>query len=605
MSKHQPIMNRSSDTVKNFKKAIKKLLGYLKPHKMQLGIILIFSILGTVFAIFSPKILGMATTRIADGIMARNDNPYATIDFEYVGVILLVVGALYTLSAIFNYARGYLMAGVTQKIAYQIRSEIARKINKLPLKFFDKHAHGDLLSKLTNDVEKVSDNLGYVFTSLLVSVVTLVGIFIMMLTISPVMTLIAVLTIPTSGVIITLIINRSQKHFDNHQAYLGEINGYVEEVYASHDVVKAFNAEKQNVKKFNELSENLYEASWKSQFLAGTMMPVINVITNIGYALVSILGGYYAVQQTIAIGDIQAFIQYLRQFNNPIRQITGIMASLQSTVAAAERIFEFLEEGEELPPSRHVKSLESVKGEISFNDVTFGYRPNEPVIKKVSCKIEAGQKVAIVGPTGAGKTTIVNLLMRFYDVDSGSIEVDGIDIRDLDKNQLRNMLGMVLQDTWLFNGTVKDNIAFGKLDATEEEIKEACRAAYVDEFIQKAPLGYDMVINDESNNISVGQKQLLTIARTIISNPAVLILDEATSSVDTRTELMIGKAMENVMKGRTSFIIAHRLSTIKEADIILVMNEGRLVETGKHEDLLKANGFYAQLYYSQFEEMSC
>jgi ATP-binding cassette, subfamily B, multidrug efflux pump len=588
----------------DFKGALIKLFSYLRPHYSRIVIILTFAIFGTAFTILSPKILGKATTKIAEGVMARNDaNPNISIDFEYIRYIILIIFILYVLSALFNYLQGFLMSGVVQKVSYQLRKEISIKINNLPLKYFDRVTHGDLLSRLTNDVDLVSSNFGSMFTSLATALITLLGILIMMFTISPTMALVAVLTVPISGIIISLVVSKSQKHFENHQKYLGEINGYVEEIYTAHDIVKAFGGEEKGVQQFNKLSDKLYEASWKSHFISGIMSPMINIITNIGYALVCILGGYYAVMRIIDIGDIQAFIQYLRQFNNPLKQISSTMSSIQAVAAASERIFEFLGETEEKEDIEETFIFEEIKGNVDFERVQFGYKHNELVIKNLSFKVKAGQKVAIVGPTGAGKTTLVNLLMRFYDVNVGSIKIDGIDIRNIKKKDLRSIFGMVLQDTWLFHGTIRENIAYGKLDASDDEILQASKASCVDDFINTIPEGYHKIIDEDGTNISTGQKQLITIARSFIANPAILILDEATSSVDTRTEILIQKAMDNLMRGRTCFIIAHRLSTIRDADVIMVINDGKLIEHGKHEELLAKNGFYASLYNSQFQSI--
>ena len=603
MSSHPMAINKKEEKANNFRGTLLKLASYFRLYYSKIVSVLIFSILGTLFSIISPKILGKVTSKIAEGIINKGPNTGGiTIDFTYIQNILLIVLFLYLFSALFNYIQAYTMTGIVQKITYRLRKEISSKINTLPLSYFDKHTHGDLLSRLTNDIDTVSTNIGYFLTTLTVSVITLLGILVMMLTISPVMTIVAVLTVPLSGIVINAIIKKSQKHFQNHQKYLGEVNGYIEEMYSAHDVVKAFNGEKKGIKKFNVLSEKLYNSSWKSQFVSGIMMPMINIITNIGYALVCILGGYYAVKKTIQIGDIQAFIQYLRQFNNPIREITGIMSNLQSTVAAAERVFEFLEETEEKSSDLQNIDVDSIRGDVEFNNVYFNYLENRKVIKNFNCTIKAGQNVAIVGPTGAGKTTIVNLLMRFYELDKGTIKIDGLDINNIKREDLRNMLGMVLQDTWLFKGTIKENIAYGKLDASDEEIVEVCKAAHVDDFIHTISDGYNMVIDEEGSNISAGQKQLLTIARCLIANPAILILDEATSSVDTRTEVLIQKAMTNLMNNRTCFIIAHRLSTIRDADLILVMNEGEIIEQGTHDELLNKKGFYMTLYNSQFED---
>lgn len=593
---------RKIEKAKNFKGTMNKLLQYLKPYKFSIMIVIIFAIGSAAFAIAGPKILGKATTKLFEGLVSKvTGAPGATIDFTYIGNIVVILLGLYIASAVFGIIQGYIISGVAQKVSYNFRKEIDEKINRMPLKYFDKTTHGEVLSRVTNDVDTVSQTLNQSMSQIITSVVTIIGVLIMMLSISWQMTLVALLILPVSMMLIMGVVKRSQKYFKSQQEYLGHVNGQVEEIYSGHNIVKAFNTEEDEVKKFEEVNDTLYTSAWKSQFLSGMMMPIMMFIGNIGYVAVSILGGWLAVKKTIAVGDILAFVQYVRSFTQPIAQVAQIANVLQSTAAAAERVFEFLEEEEEIPEAENPVKLQEVNGEVTFKDVQFGYNPDKIIINNFSAHIQPGQKVAIVGPTGAGKTTIVKLLMRFYDINSGAICIDGHDIKDFTREDLRNMFGMVLQDTWLFNGSIMENIRYGRLDATDEEVIEAAKAAHVHSFVKTLPNRYNMELNEEASNVSQGQKQLLTIARALLADPKILILDEATSSIDTRTEVLIQKAMENLMEGRTSFIIAHRLSTIRDADLILVMKDGDIVEQGNHEELLKADGFYASLYNSQFE----
>ncbi|MBI0580548.1 ABC transporter ATP-binding protein [Neobacillus cucumis] len=586
---------------KNFKGTLKRLVSYLKPHKFQLLAVLITAIISTIFSIVSPKIMGKATTRLFEGLMMKlRGVPGAKIDFDYIGNIILLLIGLYILSAIFAYIQQYIMAGVAQKTVYHLRKEVEEKLNRLPLKYFDARTHGEILSRAVNDVDNISTTLQQSLTQLITSVVTIIGIIVMMLTISPLMTLIVVVTLPLSFATTAGIAKKSQKFFKGQQKALGELNGHVEEMYTGHKVVKVFGREKKSIEKFDEINETLYQTGWKAQFVSGMIMPLMSFVSNIGYVLVSVAGGILVTKRAIEIGDIQAFIQYAIQFSQPITQTAMIANVIQSTIASAERVFEILDELEEVPEAVDAKMIASPKGEVNFNHVSFGYNENEPLIEDMNIEVKPGQRVAIVGPTGAGKTTLINLLMRFYEIQNGQILIDGIDIRDLKREHLRSMFGMVLQDTWLFNSTIRDNIGYGKEGAGEDEIIAASEAAFADHFIRTLPEGYDTILNEEASNISQGQKQLLTIARAILADPAILILDEATSSVDTRTEVQIQKAMDRLMKGRTSFIIAHRLSTIRDADLILVMNHGTVIEKGNHAELLEKGGFYAELYNSQF-----
>ncbi len=594
--------NISKNTkVKDVKKTIKGLLKYLKPYSIQIFFVLLFSIGSTILMIWGPKILGKATTKLFEGIMYKKISPLGFIDFDYIFTILSLLLLVYIISALLRYIQEFVMNTISQKISYNLRSQISVKINKLPLKYFDKNTYGDVLSRVTNDVDTISNNLQQTLSNIVSAIVTLIGVLIMMLSISPLLTLITILTLPIATILVGIIASRSQRYFKNQQRMLGKINGHIEESYSAHEVIQAFNAQDKTLDKFNRYNNELYTSAWKSQFLSGLMMPILNFVSNIGYVGVCILGGYSVIKGKIQIGDIQAFLQYVRQFNQPIMQVSQIANVFQSVMAASERVFEFLDEKEEVKEIENPIILDDLKGEVIFDHVNFGYDKDNIIIHDFNAKIKPGQKVAIVGPTGAGKTTLVNLLMRFYELNSGSIKIDGIDITNMKRENLRKTLGMVLQDTWLFNGTIKDNIAFGKLDANDSEIIEASKEADADHFIRTLPEGYNMMINEDGSNISSGQKQLLTIARAFLANPGILILDEATSNVDTRTEILIQDAMSKLMEGRTTFIIAHRLSTIKDADIILVMDNGNIVEQGNHESLLKKKGFYYNLYNSQFE----
>ncbi|MEW8996746.1 MAG: ABC transporter ATP-binding protein [Thermoanaerobacter sp.] len=595
-------MVRGGEKARDFKGTMKKLIKYLSAYKISIISVFILAALSASFSIAGPKILSKAITKIFEGVMNKITGQGSGIDFEYVGKIILILIGLYGLSALFGYLQGWIMSGVAMKVTYRFRKEISEKINRLPLKYFESTNQGEILSRITNDVDTITQTLNQSLTQIITSVTTVVGVLIMMFTINWLMTLVALLIIPLSSLVIAFIVKHSQMYFREQQDYLGHVNGHVEEVYGGHNIVKAFNGEKKSIEKFDVLNNTLYGAAWKSQFLTGIMMPLMNVIGNLGYVAVTVLGSWLVIKNAIEVGDIQAFIQYIRSFTQPIAQIANISNILQQTAACAERVFEFLEEEEEVSDNPQPVKIEDIKGNVEFRNVRFGYRPDKMVINNFSASIKAGQKVAIVGPTGAGKTTIVKLLMRFYDVNEGAILIDGHDIRDFTREDLRSLFGMVLQDTWLYNGTIMDNIRYGRLDATDEEVIKAAKAAHVDSFVRTLPGGYNMVLNEETTNISQGQKQLLTIARAILKDPKILILDEATSSVDTLTEIQIQKAMDYLMKGRTSFIIAHRLSTIRDADLILVMNHGDIIEQGTHEELLKKGGFYASLYNSQFEK---
>lgn len=597
-----PGMLRGGEKARDFKGTMTKLLRYLAPYKWSFVVVFIFAVASTVFTIVGPKIMGKATTKLFEGVVAQISGTGSGIDFVYIGNILLLVGGLYIISSFFSFIQGWIMTGISMKLTYRFRKEISEKINRLPLSYFDKTSHGDVLSRVTNDIDTVSQTLTQSMTQMVTSVISMLGILVMMFSINWMMTLVALLVVPLSSAFISLVVRQSQKYFKQQQDYLGKVNGHVEEMFGGHIVMKAFNGEKKSVEKFDQLNATLYSSGWKSQFLSGLMMPVMNFIGNLGYVAVSILGGWLAFRGTITVGDIQAFIQYVRSFTQPIAQIANISNVLQQTAAASERVFEFLAEKEETPDVENPLTITSVQGHVEFRHVHFGYTPEKIVINDFSAEIQPGQKIAIVGPTGAGKTTMVKLLMRFYDIQSGSILVDGHDIREFTRAELRNKFGMVLQDSWLYNDTVMENIRYGNLDASDEDVIRAAKTANVDHFIRTLPEGYKMVLDEEVSNISQGQKQLLTIARAVLSNPSILILDEATSSVDTRTEVLIQKAMDNLMQNRTSFIIAHRLSTIRNADRILVMNEGDIVEQGNHEELLARGGFYASLYNSQFEE---
>ena len=594
---------KTVEKAKDFKGTTKKLLNnYLSKYKLALVIVIIFAIGSTIFSIVGPKILGNATTEIFNGLISKLSGG-SGIDFGKIAGILLTLLALYGLSALFSLIQGFTMTGIAQKLTYKMRNDLAKKINKLPMHYFDKKTKGEVLSIITNDIDILSQNLNQSITQIITSICTLIGVLIMMFSISWEMTLVSLLILPVTVFIVKNVVGKSQKYFKKQQDYLGHVNGQVEEIYGGHTIVKAFNGENEAIKEFSKANKELYQSAWKSQFLSGLIFPVMNFIGNIGYVAVAILGGYLAIQGKITVGNIQSFIQYNKQFTQPINQIAQVSSMLQAMVAAAERVFEFLEETEEVEDVENPKSTEGLKGNITFDHVKFGYDEDRTIINDFSAKVKDGQKIAIVGPTGAGKTTMVKLLMRFYDVNSGTILLDGINIKDFKREDLRKMFGMVLQDTWLFGGTIKDNIRYSKPDATDAEVIEAAKAAHVHHFIKTLPSSYDMVLNEESSNVSAGQKQLLTIARVILADPKILILDEATSSIDTRTELQIQAAMDNLMKGRTSFIIAHRLSTIKNADLILVMNHGDIVEQGTHEELLAKGGFYADLYNSQFEEV--
>lgn len=617
---------------KDFKGTLRRLIGYLRPQMVAIVVVCITAILSTVFSIISPKVMGKATTKLFEFVMMKLHNvPGAAVDFPYIGRIVLILIGLYLISSLFSYVQQFIMAGVAQKTVYQMRKDVNAKLAHLPLKFYDSRAHGEILSRVTNDVDNVANTLQQSLTQLITSVVTLVGVVVMMLTISPTMTLILIVTLPLYVVTTKLIASRSQKYFAAQQRVLGDLNGHVEEMYGGHKIVKAFGREQESIGRFNQINNQLYESAWRAQFISGIIMPLMNFINNIGYVIICVIGGVFVTQQRIAIGDIQAFIQYSRQFTHPIVQTASIANILQSTVASAERVFELLDEVEETPDgpvysadeeqqlpqtltaaadvdscasgqdlTAGVANIAGALGEVHFQHVKFGYAPDDTLIKDMNIDVRPGQTVAIVGPTGAGKTTLVNLLMRFYEVDGGRITVNGTDIREWKRGDLRKTFGMVLQDTWLFNGTIRDNIAYGREGATEEEVVRAARAAHADHFIRTLPDGYDTVLNEEASNISQGQKQLLTIARAILADPAILILDEATSSVDTRTEIIIQRAMAELMQGRTSFVIAHRLSTIRDADLILVMNHGSIIEQGTHQSLLAQDGFYADLYNSQF-----
>jgi ATP-binding cassette subfamily B protein len=597
-------MKGTGQKPKNFKETSRKLLDYLKPYRLQLIMVIIFAIGSEAFSIVGPKILGKATTKIFEGSIGKITGVTGGgIDFPYIKNIVLTLLGLYVVSAVFAFIQGFIVSGVAQKVSYNLRKQISEKVNRLPLKYFDKQSHGEVLSRVTNDVDTISQSLNQSMSQIITSATTIIGVLIMMLSISWQMTIVALMILPLSMILVMSVVKRSQKYFKSQQEFLGQVNGHVEEIYSGHIVMKAFNAEEEAVTKFRDINGELYNSAWKSQFLSGMMQPIMMFIGNLSYVVVSILGGWLAVKKTIEVGDILSFIQYIRRFTQPIAQVAQVSNVLQSTVAAAERVFEFLDEEEQIQESKSQIKLEQVEGRVTFDHVKFGYDPDKIIINDFTSDVAPGQKIAIVGPTGAGKTTIVKLLMRFYDLNEGKILVDGHDINDFTRENLREQFGMVLQDTWLFSGTIMENIRYGRLDATDEEVIQAAKSAHAHRFIQTLPDGYNMIINEEANNISQGQKQLLTIARAILSDPKILILDEATSSVDTRTEVLIQKAMENLMKDRTSFIIAHRLSTIKDADSILVMKDGDIIEQGNHDKLLKENGFYATLYNSQFEDV--
>ena len=585
---------------KDLKKSVKKLMQYIAKYKIAIFVVMLFAAFSTIFNVAGPKILGKATTALSEGLMKKIQGT-GSIDFHKIGLILLIVLALYLASALFSFVQGWIMTGITQKVCYRLRREISEKINRMPMKYFESRTYGEVLSRITNDVDTLGQGLNQSITTIITSVATLIGVLVMMLSISPLMTLIALIILPISMGLIALVTRKSQKYFHAQQEYLGHINGQVEEVYGGHLVVKAFNHEKETIDEFERTNRILYNSAWKSQFLSGMMQPIMMFVGNLGYACVALTGGLLAIKNVITIGDIQAFIQYVKNFTQPIQQIAQVINMVQSMSAASERVFEFLEEEEEIQLAEQPADISKVTGEVTFDHVGFGYQPEQPIIHDFSAHVEPGQKIAIVGPTGAGKTTMVKLLMRFYDVDRGSIRLNDRDIRDFNRRDLRDAFGMVLQDTWLFKGTIMENIRYGRLDATDEEVIAAAKAARAHHFIQTLPGGYQMELNEDASNVSQGQKQLLTIARAILADNKILILDEATSSVDTRTEIEIQKAMDNLMKGRTSFVIAHRLSTIRNADLILVMKDGDIIEQGDHDTLLAANGFYANLYNSQFE----
>jgi len=589
------------EKAKDFKGSIGKLFAYMKQYHAAVVVVILCAIASTVFSVIGPDILGKATTELSNGLLAKIQGT-GSIDFTKIGQILLFVLGLYLLSTLFSFVQGWLMTGVTQKVCYRMRRDISEKIDRMPMAYFESRTYGEVLSRITNDVDTLGQSLNQSITQIITSVATMVGVLVMMLRISPLMTLIAVVILPISVTLISLVVKKSQKYFKQQQEYLGHINGQVEETYAGHTVIQAYNKEKDMVQQFQETNDTLYHSAWKSQFLSGLMQPIMMFVGNLGYVAVALSGGLLAIRGTITIGDIQAFIQYVKNFTQPMQQIAQVLNQVQSMAAASERVFEFLEEAEEVQTAEHPLELENVEGNVDFQHVSFGYQPEQCVIHDFSAKVKSGQKIAIVGPTGAGKTTMVKLLMRFYDVSGGAILLDGHDVRDFDRHKLRESFGMVLQDTWLFQGTIMENIRYGRLDATDEEVIAAAKAAHADSFIRQLPDGYQMELNEDASNVSQGQKQLLTIARAILADNRVMILDEATSSVDTRTEILIQKAMDHLMEGRTSFIIAHRLSTIRNADMILVMKDGDIIEQGTHEELLEKNGFYADLYRSQFAQ---
>ncbi|MFZ5595932.1 MAG: ABC transporter ATP-binding protein [Bacillota bacterium] len=594
-------MGMPVERAKDFGGTLKRLVGYLKPRKLQLAAVVSMALLSTAFSIVSPKMVGNAITELFRGSMSKLEGgPGAGVDFNYIIHILMALGGLYIMSALFSYAQQFIMAGVAQQTVYDMRRDINDKFSRLPLSFFDARSHGEILSRVTNDMDNIGGTLQQSLTQLITSIVTIAGVVVMMLSISPLMTLIAFVTLPLSALVTKKVASRSQKYFVRQQAALGELNGHVEEMYSGHIIVKAFGREKRSIEKFGEINERLYQSGWKALFISGVIMPLLNFINNIGYVFICVAGGILVTKRSIEIGDVQAFIQYSRQFTHPILQAANIANIIQSTIASAERVFEILDEAEEIQDADGAVVIALPRGEISFRNVRFGYSEDNILIEDLSLDVRQGQTIAIVGPTGAGKTTLVNLLMRFYETMGGKITIDGVDIRDLKRGHYRSIFGMVLQDTWLFNGTIMENIAYGREGASDEEVLRAAKAAYADHFIRTLPDGYNTVLNEEASNISQGQKQLLTIARAILANPAVLILDEATSSVDTRTEVQIQRAMTELMKGRTSFVIAHRLSTIRDAEMILVMNNGSIVEKGSHKELLAKGGFYADLYNSQF-----
>lgn len=583
------------EKAKNFSKSSRRLLGYLGNHKLTLIVVLITAVAATIFNIISPKVMGQATTLIYSGVMSGQG-----MDYQGIANILVTLAALYVLSSVFTFIQGFVMAGVSQKVVYDMREQVNDKMSKLPMKFYDDMPHGELLSRVTNDIDNIAATLQQTITQVITAVVSITGVIVMMLTINIWLTLITMVTLPLSFIVVRILVKKSQGYFISQQAGLGSMNGHVEEVFSGHNIIKAYGLEDKVTKEFDEINAKLYDSAWKAQFISGVMMPLMQFIGNLGYVAICVVGGIFVTTGSISIGDMQAFIQYVRNFTRPIAQTANIANIIQSTIASAERVFEILDEDEEIPDKENAKKIDTPNGDVIFKNVAFSYNPQTPLIKNMNIEAHSGDTIAIVGPTGAGKTTIVNLLMRFYEIQGGSISIDGIDIRDLKRINLRKMFGMVLQDTWLFNGTIRDNIAYGVKNVTDEEVIKAAKTAHADHFIRTLPDGYNTIINEEANNLSIGQTQLLTIARAILANPDILILDEATSNVDTRTEVLIQKAMNELMKGRTSFVIAHRLSTIKDADIILVMNHGSLIEQGTHQELLDKNGFYADLYNSQF-----
>lgn len=592
-----------AEKAKDFKGTIKKLMSFAKTYTLQIVMVMVFAIGSTIFTIAGPKILGKATTELGKGL-GRMISGTGGINFHRIGVILGILLGMYAVSALFSFIQGWLMTGVSQKMCYNLRDAISKKLNRLPISYYESRNVGEILSRITNDVDTLQMSLNQCITQLITSVTTVIGILIMMLSISPIMTLIAIVILPLSGMMVGLVVKKSQKYFVAQQKYLGKINGQIEEVYSGQNIVKAFNREDIVLDEFDKTNEVLYKSAWKSQFLSGMMQPIMSFISNLGYVAVAVVGGFLVINHTIEIGDIQSFIQYVRSFTQPIAQLAQVSNMFQSMVAAAERVFELLDEPEEELYVENPVKLDNVEGNVTFDHVSFGYKPDKIIIHDFSCEVKPGQTVAIVGPTGAGKTTMVKLLMRFYDANTGSIKVDGHDIKDFNRYDLRDNFGMVLQDTWLFKGTIMENIRYGRLDATDEEVIAAAKAAHAHHFIKTLPDGYQMELNEDASNVSQGQKQLITIARAILADKKILILDEATSSVDTRTEARIQKAMDNLMRGRTSFVIAHRLSTIKDADMILVMKDGDIIEQGNHEELIAKNGFYASLYNSQFEDIA-
>ena len=591
----------SGEKAKDFKSAMKRLFQYMKKYRIQLGIMIVFAVGSTIFSIVGPKILGKATTELFDGLMSKISGGKG-IDFGKIGAILLWTLGLYLVSAAFSFIQGWIMTGISNQVTYNLRKDISGKINRLPMKYFESRTHGEILSRITNDVDTLQMSINQSFTQLITSVTMLIGVFVMMLSINVWMTLAALLILPVSMTIISKVMKRSQKYFQAQQKYLGDVNGQIEEIYSGQQVVKAFNKEEDVIRTFEETNEKLYTSAWRSQFFSGMMMPIMQFVGNLGYVMVALLGGVMVIKGKVMVGDIQAFFQYIRNFTQPIQQIAQVTNLLQSSAAAAERVFEFLDEEEEDQTVEHPADIQNIQGNVEARHVAFGYQPDHLIIHDFSGYVKAGQKVAIVGPTGAGKTTMIKLLMRFYDVNSGEILIDGHNVKEFNRSQLRELFGMVLQDTWLFHGTIMENIRYGRLDATDEEVIAAAKAAHVHHFIMSQPGGYQMMLNEETSNISQGQKQLLTIARAILADNKILILDEATSSVDTRTEERIQAAMDNLMRGRTSFVIAHRLSTIRDADLILVMKDGDIIEQGTHDSLLAEGGFYANLYNSQFEK---